>query len=86
MCLLTAALALLASPGLTPPVAAQPTFVVDDNSPSCAGNPPDHPTITAALAAAVDGDTIWVCAGNYTEQPVITHSVTITGPGATSIP
>jgi hypothetical protein len=84
--LLIATLALLVSPGLPQGVAAQPNIVVDDNWPTtCTSAPFAFATITAALAAAGNGDTIQVCAGNYTEDTLnINVSVTITGPGATS--
>jgi hypothetical protein len=84
--LLIVALALLASPGLTPPVAAQFTYVIDDDLQNCVdGNVPHYSTITQAVAVAVAGDTIRVCEGDYTE-PSMTISddyLTITGPGAT---
>jgi hypothetical protein len=83
--LLIAVLALLASSTLSPPVAAVGgTWVVDDDSSDCVdGSAPDYPTITQALAVAMNGDTIRVCEGDYTESSfVITASLTITGPGA----
>jgi len=87
LCLLTIALALLASPGLAPPpVAAQDFLVVDDDGPpSCAPVSNVYTTIAQALAAANPSDTIYVCDGDYTEPSmVITDDyLTITGPGAT---
>jgi hypothetical protein len=83
--LLIAALALMACPTVTPPVAAVGgTLVVDVDNPSCTGGPPDSATITGALASATGGETIRVCEGDYTEDTLtINVSVTITGPGAT---
>jgi hypothetical protein len=84
--LLIITLALLASPGLAPPVAAQATLVVDDTGPPfCAPVSSVYTTITQALAAASSGDTIHVCEGNYTEPSMVitTGYLTITGPGAT---
>ena len=84
--LLIVALALLASPGLTPPVAAQFTYVIDDDLQNCVdGNLPHYSTITQAVAVAVAGDTIRVCEGNYPEPSMVitTDYLTITGPGAT---
>jgi hypothetical protein len=83
--LLIVTLALLASPGLAPPVAAQDLIVVDDDGPpSCAPVLPSnvYTTITAALAAPNLGDTIYVCDGEYWEPFMhITQKLTITGPG-----
>jgi hypothetical protein len=82
--LLIAALALLASAGLAPPVAAQTTWVVDDDIMSCAGPPRNFMTITDALAWANPEDTIRVCDGEYWEPFMhITKKLTITGPGVT---
>jgi hypothetical protein len=83
--LLVVTLALLASPGLAPPAAAQDTLVVDDDGwPACVPATNVYTTIALALAAANPGDTIWVCDGDYTEPSMtINVSLTITGPGAT---
>jgi len=85
--LLIIALALLASPGLTAPVAAGPPPLVVDHHPfNCVnGLPTAYSTIAAALAAAQSGDTIRVCEGDYTDQIlwVQLDDLTITGPGAT---
>jgi hypothetical protein len=84
--LLILALALLASPTVTPPVAAAgTTYVVDDDIHNCVnGLLPDFAAISTAVAAATDGDTIRVCEGEYTLSTlIIDRSVTITGPGAT---
>jgi hypothetical protein len=83
--LLILALALLASPTGTSPVAAATIpIVVDDDDPSCMGGSPDSATITGALALAKNGETIRVCEGEYQEDTlVINVSLTITGPGAT---
>jgi hypothetical protein len=86
LCLLTIALALLASSTLSPPVAAVGgTWVVDDDPSDCVdGSAPDYPTITQALAVATNDDTIRVCEGDYTETTLtINVSLIITGPGAT---
>ena len=85
LCLLTITLALLASPGLAPPAAAQWTGVVDDDIHNCVdGQIPNYSNIHTAVAAVQDGDTIIVCEGNYTEPSmIINKSLTITGPGAT---
>ena len=71
--LLIAAFAVLASPTVTPPVAAVGgTWVVDDDSSDCVdGSPPDYPTITQALAVATNDDTIRVCEGDYPEQTLV---------------
>jgi hypothetical protein len=83
--LLVVTVALLASPGLTPPVAAATALVVDDDGVQCPSR--THSTIGTALAAANDNDTIQVCEGEYTEASLVVHSaddyLTITGPGAT---
>lgn len=47
---------------------AAPTLLVVGRSASCAGT---YPTITAAVAAAVPGDTVKVCAGTYDETVVV---------------
>jgi len=85
--LLIAAFAVLASPiGTSPVAAATIPIVVDDDPSDCVdGSPPNYPTITQALAAAGNGDTIRVCEGEYQEDTLtINVSVTITGPGATT--
>ena len=85
--LLIVALALLTSPGLTVPVAAQATLVVDVDNPSCTGGIPDFSTIFEAILIASSGDTIHVCDGDYTEPTMTIYAykdhLTITGPGAT---
>jgi hypothetical protein len=84
--LLIVALAILASPGLVPPVAAQMTWVVDDEGVNCVvGGASDFGDIASALFYAQPGDTIRVCAGNYTEPTLYVYAdyLTITGPGAT---
>ncbi len=83
--LLIVALALLASPTVTPPAAAQWTGVVDDDGFNCVdGQIPNYSNIHTAVAAVQDGDTIIVCEGDYHEPAmVIDKSITITGPGAT---
>jgi hypothetical protein len=56
---------------------ASPTVLVVGTSPSCSGT---YPTITAAVAAAVSGDTIKVCAGTYHETvDVDTPDLTFVG-------
>ncbi len=46
--------------------------------------PGTYATITLALAAASDGDTIQVAAGEYTETVIVNKEVTIQGAGAAS--
>lgn len=50
--------------------------------------PADYATITLAIAAASNGDTIQVAAGTYSEDVTISKEVTIQGAGAgnTTIP
>jgi len=83
--LLIVALALLASPGLALPVAAQTTIIVDDDFSNCVnGLTPNWHTISAAVADASPGDTIRVCEGDYTEPPmaIYDNELTIEGSGA----
>jgi len=85
--LLIIALALVASPGLAPPAAANPTrWLVGADAASCAGQIPDFPSIFEAILVASSGDTIHVCPGDYTEDSMtisayIDH-LTIEGSGA----
>jgi hypothetical protein len=84
--LLILALALLASPTVTPAAAVGYTYVVDDDLFQNCAKPgaPDYHTITDTLATVNPGDTIRVCEGEYTEATlIISVSLTITGPGAT---
>jgi hypothetical protein len=82
--LLILALALLASPTVTPPVAAATTWTVDLDNPDCAGGTADFATIFEAILIASPGDTIHVCPGDYTEPPMIIYDneLTIEGSGA----
>ena len=84
--LLVVALALLASPGLAPPVAAATTWTVDLDNPDCAGGTADFPSIFEAILVASSGDTIRVCPGDYTEDsmliPAYKDDLTIEGSGA----
>jgi nitrous oxidase accessory protein NosD len=63
---------------------AATTWVVDDNScPAGTGTAADpFCTITDAVAAASDGDTIVVRAGTYTESVLVDKSLNIRGPQA----
>jgi len=81
--LLILALALLASPTVTPPVSAATTCLVGADSASCAGQMPDFTTITEAILTASSGDTIHVCPGDYTEpsMTIYDNELTITGSG-----
>lgn len=84
--LLIVGLALLASPTVTPPVAAAVTIVVDDDAFDCVdGTPPNWSNLTSAVMVANPGDTIRVCEGDYTSPfvDITTDYLTITGPGAT---
>ncbi len=47
--------------------------------------PADQPTITAAVAAALNGDTISVSAGTYTEAVTVNKSLTLTGIGMPTV-
>jgi len=82
--LLIVAVALLASPGLTPPVAAATTWTVDLDHPDCAGGDADFATIFEAVLTASPGDTIRVCPGDYTEDSmaIYDNELTIEGSGA----
>jgi hypothetical protein len=82
--LLIVALALLASPGLAPPVAAATTWTVDLDNPDCAGGTADFSTIFEAILIASPGDTIHVCPGDYTEDSmaIYDNELTIEGSGA----
>ena len=85
--LLIVALALLASPALAPPAAANPTrWLVGADAASCAGQIPDFPSIFEAILVASSGDTIHVCPGDYTEDsmiiPAYKDHLTIEGSGA----
>jgi parallel beta-helix repeat protein len=65
-------------PGFGKPGFGQPGF--GQQSYSC--NNAQYSTISAAVAAAQTGSTIYVCAGTYDEDVVVTESLTITGSGA----
>jgi hypothetical protein len=56
-------------------------FTVDDNNDDVPGGSADYATLTAALDAVMDGDTILVYPGTYTGNHVIDHAVTVTGNG-----
>lgn len=56
-------------------------ITVDDDDGDIPAPPADYATITAALAASMDGDTILVYAGNYTGYHEVTTQVTLTGIG-----
>jgi hypothetical protein len=66
---------------------AATTHYVNDTDPNGGGysppgtscTDPGYPTITAAVAAAVSGDTIRVCDGTYTENVVLAKSLTLLG-------
>jgi hypothetical protein len=62
-----------------PASAAPSTLVVDDNL-ACPGA--TYSTISAAVTAASNGDTIQVCAGTYNEQVRVTKALSILGAGA----
>ena len=73
--LITTAIALLAAPAAAP---AATTYTVGPGQP--------YQTIEAALAKAVDGDTIHVLAGLYAEQPLtVKHAVRIEGEPGTIV-
>jgi hypothetical protein len=78
--LLVVALAILASPGLAPPLAAAPTrWSVDDDPDNCMGPAPaDFTTIFEAILTASPGDTIHVCEGDYTEPPMTIYDNELT--------
>jgi parallel beta-helix repeat protein len=61
----------------------RPTAVitVDDDDAEVPGGSADYATLSAALAAAIDGDTIQVYPGTYTSNHLIDHEVTVTGIG-----
>lgn len=64
-----------------PAAKAGPPLIVDDNGAECANA--DHPTISAAVAAAAPGSTILVCAGTYQEAVTIsTADLTLRAIGA----
>lgn len=56
-------------------------ITVDDDNADIPVPPADYQTITAALAASVDGNTILVYAGNYTGYHEIATRVNLTGIG-----
>src|SRR5579862_337899 len=58
-------------------VASATTLIVDDDRRQCPGA--FYQTISAAVDAASDNDTIHVCSGTYTEQVVITKSLRVVG-------
>src|SRR5215468_3519252 len=68
-------LLLSAIPALTVQPMMAGTFAVG----SCKAKVPSYPTISAAVAVAPAGSTIWVCPGIYPEQVVIPQSLTLTG-------
>jgi pectin methylesterase-like acyl-CoA thioesterase len=64
-----------------PAAAAVPVgaTVVGANAAACDGTTPDFTTISAAVAAATPGATIYVCPGVYDESVVITKQLTLLG-------
>jgi hypothetical protein len=62
---------------------AATTLVVDDDGfasvADCNDLTPTHMTISAAVAAAMSGDTIKVCPGTYVENIVLNESLTLLG-------
>src|SRR6266550_8519062 len=56
---------------------AATTFVVDDDGVQCPNR--DYSMISAAVGAAMSGDTIQVCPGTYTENVVLNKSLTLLG-------
>ena len=68
-------LLLSAIPVLTVQPMMAGTFAVG----SCKAKVPSFATISAAVAAAPAGSTIWVCPGVYPEQVTIPQSLTLTG-------
>ena len=56
-------------------------ITVDDDNADIPVPPADYATITDALAASMDGDTIFVYAGNYTGYHEVTTRVNLTGIG-----
>jgi nitrous oxidase accessory protein len=67
-------------------VPASPTETLDPVMPADAvvvnaADPDRHQTISAAIAAAEDGDTVAILPGTYTENVVIDKSITLMGAG-----
>src|SRR5262245_2362930 len=64
---------------LVAPAARAGGPVVDDDGRDCPNA--NYRTITAAVAAAHDGDVITICAGTYAEQLLLTKSLRLVGNG-----
>jgi len=62
-----------------PLLAVQPMMARAFAVGSCKARVPSFATISAAVAAAPAGSTIWVCPGIYPEQVTIPQSLTLTG-------
>lgn len=62
-----------------PLLAVQPMMARSFAVGSCKARVPSFATISAAVAAAPAGSTIWVCPGIYPEQVTIPQSLTLTG-------
>src|SRR5215468_1854494 len=62
-----------------PLLAVQPLMARAFAVGSCKARVPSFATISAAVAAAPAGSTIWVCPGIYPEQVTIPQSLTLTG-------
>ena len=68
--------------GTNPFASSNALFVnptIGNNSTAARGTSNPYLTLTAALAAALEGDFIYMAPGTYTENPVITKGVTILG-------
>ena len=68
--------------GTNPFASSNALFVnptIGNNSTAARGTSNPFLTLTAALAAALEGDFIYMAPGTYTENPVITKGVTILG-------
>lgn len=78
-------LALLAGPAVAAVLVVDQDGTYDAITDGCSGSDTAHTTISSALTAAADGDTVKVCAGTYTEQlSVTTPNIMIIGDDATT--
>ena len=77
--LLVCGLTFLWQPGSASAAIQSGAIVVGADSTACGGTTPNYTTISEAVSAASDGDTVYVCPGVYDESVVISKSLTLLG-------